>query len=82
MLRHWLLAGADQPLPWEREIPLREAATSVALTETLVPTSPLPSGEYFGGGAMSISHLKLRTTLWEPTDRVIISINKNNVIAA
>src|SRR6266446_2452616 len=73
------LPAADQPLPWEREIPLREAAKSVALTETLNPTSPLPSGEYFGGAAMSINNLKMRTTLWGPPDRVTISINKNNV---
>lgn len=73
------LLAADQPLPWEREISLREAAKSVALTEKLNPTSPLPSGEYFGGAAMSINNLKLRTTLWGPPDRVTISINKNNV---
>jgi hypothetical protein len=73
------LLAADRPLPWEREIPLREAARSVALTETLNPTSPLPSGEYFGGASMSINNLKMRTTLWGPPDRVTISINKNNV---
>jgi hypothetical protein len=73
------LLAADQPLPWEREIPLREAAKSVALADKLNPTSPLPSGEYFGGAAMSINNLKMRTTLWGPPDRVTVSLNKNNV---
>jgi hypothetical protein len=73
------LLAADQLLPWEREIPLREPAKSVAFTDTLNPTSPLPSGENFGGVAMSINNLKMRTTLWGSPDRVTISINKNNV---
>jgi hypothetical protein len=78
----WALSvGAAESLvlPWQREIPLREAAKSVALIDTLNPTSPLPSGEYFGGAAMSINNLKMRTTLWGLPDRVTVSLNKNNV---
>ena len=76
--------GADAPQfptpPWQREMPLREAAKSVMLENTLHPTNPLPdSGEYFTGPSMSINNLKMRTTLWGPPDRITISLNKNNV---
>ncbi len=73
------LLAADQPLLWEREIPLREPAKSIALTDMLNATSPLPSDGSFGGAAVSINNLKMRTTLWGPPDRVTISIKKNNV---
>lgn len=73
---------ADEPhqLPWEREIPLREAAKSTFFQVTLHPTDPLPhwGGWDFGGG-MTINNLKMRTTLWGPPDRITISLNRNNV---
>jgi hypothetical protein len=75
-----VLAAEPQPLPWQREAPLREAARSVALENTLNPTNPLPdSGGFGAGGGMTINNLKMRTTLWGPPDRITISLNKNNV---
>ena len=62
------------------EIPLREAAQSVAWESALQPNSPLPDSGGFGvGRAMTINNLKMRTTLWGPPDRITISLNKNNV---
>jgi len=74
--------AADSALPWQREIPLREAAQSVVLQTTLDPKNPLPDS---GGGGeskrdgMTINNLKMRTTLWGPPNRITISLNKNNV---
>lgn len=75
-----VLAEEQQILPWEREISLREAAQSVTLQTTLNPTNPLPSwGSYPSGTTMTINNLKMRTTLWGPSDRITISLTKNNV---
>ena len=72
--------AAEPLLPWQREIPLREAARSVYLTNTLNPTDPLPDWScYPKGTAMTINNLKMRTTLWGTPDRVTISLMKNNV---
>ena len=64
------LAADPQPLPWQREMPLREAAKSVVLESTLNATNPLPDSGGGGGGgggaAMTINNLKMRTTLWGP----------------
>src|SRR5208283_1600564 len=59
-------------LPWQREIPLRGAAKSIVIESELNPTDP-------DRGAMSINSLKMHTTLWGPTNRITISLNKNNV---
>ncbi len=67
-------------LPWEREIGLREAARSVFLENTLQAADPLPDWNcYPAGTAMTITSLKMRTTLWGPPERVTISLTKNNV---
>lgn len=74
--------SAQQPrtLPWQREIPLREAAKQVFLESTLDPHNPLPDSGGFGHGAsMAINNLKMRTTIWGTPDRVTTSLNKNNV---
>jgi len=60
------------PLPWQREIPLREAAKSIVIESKLNPADP-------DRGAMSINNLKMNTTLWGPTNRITISLTKNNV---
>lgn len=69
------------PLPWQREIPLREAARSITLESTLNPTNPLPRLDFQPerGAAMSINNLKMRTTTWGPPERITISLTKNNV---
>ncbi|MBN2592224.1 MAG: hypothetical protein JXA81_01865, partial [Sedimentisphaerales bacterium] len=81
-------AAQAQMLPWrheaslsgEREIPLKEAAQSVYIENTLNPTDPLPDWNcYPAGKAMTINNLKMRTTLWGPPERVTISLTKNNV---
>ncbi len=75
-----LSALAAQPLPWEREIPLREAAQSVSFGNRLEPGDPQPNwNSYPHGSAMTICSLKMRTTLWGPPDRITISLTKNNV---
>jgi hypothetical protein len=76
-----LFAADPQPLPWEKEMPLREAAQSVALESALNPNNPQPDifGEPFTGPAMSINNLKMRTTIWGPPERITISVMKNNV---
>ena len=67
-------------LPWQREMPLREAAKSVVLENRLDPHNPLPdSGEFFTGPSMSVNNLKMRTTIWGTPDRITVSLNKNNV---
>jgi hypothetical protein len=72
--------AAEPQLPWQREIPLREAARSVFFKNTLNPTDPLPDWRcYPMGKAMTINNLKMRTTLWGTPDRVTISLMKNNV---
>ncbi len=65
-------AADPQVLPWQREIPLREAAAATFVQGTLNPTDP-------GRGAMSINNLKMHTVIWGPPNRITISINKNNV---
>ena len=70
----------SQLLPWQREIPLKEAAKSVIIENTLNPVNPQPDwGSYPSGSAMTINNLKMRTTIWGPTDRVTISLTRNNV---
>jgi hypothetical protein len=64
-----------QSLPWQREMPLREAAQSVFLESVLNPQNPLPDS----GGSMAINNLKMRTTIWGTPDRITISMNRNNV---
>ncbi len=69
-----------QTLPWQREMPLRDAAQSVFLESVLDPQNPLPDSGGFGrGGSMAINNLKMRTTIWGTPDRITISMNKNNV---
>jgi hypothetical protein len=74
---------AAQPLeklPWQREIPLKEAAQSVWIENRLNSTDPLPDWScYPKGKAMTINNLKMRTTLWGTPDRVTVSLMKNNV---
>ena len=65
-------AAEPQVLPWDREVPLREAAKSVTIQGVLNPNDP-------GRGAMSINNLKIHSVIWGPPDRITISINKNNV---
>jgi hypothetical protein len=73
-------AGESPSLPWQREMPLREAAQSVVLEGELSRTNPLPDSGGFGTGlAMTINNLKMRTTMWGPPERITISLNKNNV---
>ena len=73
-------AAQPQVLPWEREIPLRQAAQSVSIENTLNPTDPLPDRNCYPlGKAMTINNLKMRTTVWGPPERVTISLTKNNV---
>ena len=69
-----MVASAAEPqvLPWDREVSLREAAQSVSIQGVLNPTDP-------GRGVMSINNLKIHSVIWGPSDRITISINKNNV---
>jgi hypothetical protein len=70
-----------EKLPWEREIPLKEAAKSAFFTSTLDTENPLPNRKCYprNGKAMTINNLKMRTTLWGPPERLTISLTKNNV---
>ena len=70
-----------EKLPWEREVPLKEAAKSVFLTSTLSPENSLPNRKCYprDGKAMTINNLKMRTTLWGPPEQLTISLTKNNV---
>jgi hypothetical protein len=75
-----VLAGATV-LPWQREMPLREAAPTIVLSSLLDPTNPQPDngGNPIGGPSMTICNLKIRSTIWGPPDRITISVTKNNV---
>jgi hypothetical protein len=66
------LSDGTQPLPWQREMALSEAAKTVVVESTLNPTNPENQN-------MSINNLKMHTTLWGPADRITISLTKNNV---
>lgn len=66
-------AAESQLLPWQREIPLREAAQSVTLESTLNPTDPN------NRSTMHINNLKMHTVLWGPPNQITISLTKNNV---
>lgn len=76
-----LTLGAPAQLPWQREMPLREAARSVALQSVLDSTNPQPDwgGAPFGGPSMVISNLKMRSTIWGLPERVTVSVTKNDV---
>src|ERR1039458_401040 len=68
------LSAADTPvLPWQREMPLREAAQSAVVTGELNPSDPNSRA------TMSINNLKMHTVIWGPPDRITISLTKNNV---
>jgi hypothetical protein len=67
-----VLSDGTKPLPWQREMPLREASRSVVVESNLNPTNPESQ-------TMSINNLKMHTTLWGPPDRITISLTKNNV---
>jgi hypothetical protein len=75
------LFAQNSALPWEREIPLKEAAKSVFLTSALSPDNSLPNRKCYprDGKAMTINNLKMRTTLWGPPEQITISLTKNNV---
>ncbi|MGA2248158.1 MAG: hypothetical protein ABSH48_24500 [Verrucomicrobiota bacterium] len=62
-----------QTLPWEREMPLKEAAQSAALENQLNPADPNSRSN------ISLNNLKMHTVLWGPPDRITISLTKNNV---
>jgi len=69
-----MISGAEsEPLPWQREMPLREAAKSVTLERTLNPTDPNDRS------TMSINNLKMHTVIWGPPNQITISLTKNNV---
>jgi hypothetical protein len=74
------LASQKQTLPWEREIPLKEAAKSATIDSTLIATGPQGNtGELFSTAGMPINNLKMRTMIWGPPERITISLNKSNV---
>jgi hypothetical protein len=66
------ISDGSQPLPWQTEMPLSEAAESAVIENTLSAMDP-------NKGAMGINNLKMRTTLWGTPDRITISLTKNNV---
>ncbi|HUD84703.1 MAG TPA: hypothetical protein VMQ67_14425, partial [Candidatus Saccharimonadales bacterium] len=66
-------AAESQPLPWQREMPLRKAAQSATLESPLNPTDPN------NRSTTSINNLKMHTVLWGPPNRITISLTKNNV---
>ena len=66
-------------LPWKREISLLEAAQSVKLEGSLNATGESGGFGGGGGGSPSINNLKMRTILWGPSDRITVSLTKNNV---
>ena len=79
-----MLPGLSQgifQLPWEREVPLKEAANKVFLLSTLDSMNSLPNRKCYphDGKAMTINNLKMRTTLWGPPHKVTISLTKNDV---
>jgi hypothetical protein len=69
-----------QTLPWQREVPLKKAARSVFIEGKLDPKNPFPRFNAEGTTpAMTIDNLKMRTTIWGPSDRVTISLTRNNI---
>lgn len=68
-----MLTAHAQTLPWEREMPLKEAAQSVWLESTLNATDPN------GRSNISINNLRMHTVLWGPPNRITISLTKNDV---
>lgn len=63
-------------LPWEREISLKQAAKNVFLAATLDAKQP-PQGT--AEGRLTISNFQMHASLWGPSDRVTLSLLKNDV---
>jgi hypothetical protein len=64
-------------LPWQREMPLREAAGKVFVSARL-PENPQVQAEG-QGGATQILNLGIRTAIWGPSHRTTLSLLKNDV---
>ena len=73
-------SATTSALPWEQARSLRELAKTAFLESTLDPANPQPDTDaYPAGPAMTISSLRMRTTIWGPPHRVTISLTRNNV---
>jgi hypothetical protein len=63
-------------LPWQREIPLREAAKAAKITATLDPQQPTQTANV---SRLTLSNLQLRSSLWGPSNRPTLSLLKTDV---
>ena len=73
-------AGKAVPLlPWEREMPLREAARAANIKRLLTAAAPTAGTGWRGSGALHISNAAMRAAIWGTPDRVTVSLQKNDV---
>src|SRR4051812_39713684 len=63
-------------LPWQREMPLREAARDAAITSALDPQQPAQGANV---SRLTLSNAQVRSSLWGPSDRVTLSVLKTDV---
>jgi Glycosyl hydrolase family 95 catalytic domain len=69
-------------LPWNREMPLREAARSVVVEAMLDPSDPSPhvlGGSWPRGRSMGITNPDIKSSLWGPPHRITLSMLKTDV---
>jgi hypothetical protein len=63
-------------LPWERELPLKQAARDAALMDTLNPKEPAQGA---GPGRLEMNNFQMRSSVWGPSSRVTLSLLKDDV---
>jgi hypothetical protein len=69
--------AATLALPWEQEIPLREAAKK-AFVKAVLPPRPAVTSEG-QGTATQMFNPSIRTAIWGPSHRITLSLLKNDV---
>jgi hypothetical protein len=73
--------NGPRTVPWNREIPLREAAGSTVIEGVLNASDPAARGGGFSqrAGATTITNPDMKSSVWGPPNRITLSINKTDV---
>jgi hypothetical protein len=78
-------SGKNGPstLPWNREVPLREAASSTFMEGVLSVTGPVGRTQggpgQRGGGGITITNPDIKSSVWGPSNRITVSMNKSDI---
>ena len=71
--------ASSQPPLWETQPSLWELSQGVAITRAIPVADPQPVGTWGGGSAPNLSTPELKISLWGPSDRLTLSLNKTDV---